>query len=135
MIGEGREHDELVADLKATLAAQRELGPEMDDDLVELVVARVDNDFASQVAARVAPRQPHRPRERSRRAGRPGLPPAGLILVLLLFVGPAIFGTHAHVFPIFALILLMGIFSGHFASHHHRGHRQLQARILSPCVD
>jgi hypothetical protein len=36
------EHDDLAADLKMTLAARRELGPEMDDELIELFLARVD---------------------------------------------------------------------------------------------
>lgn len=127
----GREHDEIAADLKATLAARRELGPEMDDELVELLLTRVDGYITSQVAGQVAHQNAHvRDRRRSRN-DLSGFPPSlhpwrsFLMLAVFLLAGSIVFGAHVHAFPVVAMVILLAVFLSHRGCQGNRGARQL----------
>src|SRR5947209_9080642 len=55
--------DDIATDLKLILAARRDIGPELDDELVDLFLARVDAYIDSRVAApAIVRRDPARPR-------------------------------------------------------------------------
>jgi hypothetical protein len=98
--------DDLAGDLKATLAARRELGPEMDDELVELMLARVDGYVQEQLRqrsapARVSPAPPAAPASRASGA------PIPLLVLLFVFLAASALGlVHVGTFA-FAIGLLL----------------------------
>jgi hypothetical protein len=109
------DHKEIAADLKATLAARRDLGPEMDDELVELFLARVDRYIDAQLTHQVVPRPSKVPSPPPRPHSVANIPPSlaawqgfvalGLCLLFLSIV----FGAHVHAFPPVAIVILLAV--------------------------
>ena len=117
-----QEHDDIASDLKATLAARRELGPEMDDELVELFLARVD----SYIKAQVASQRRARPRKRRKAQGDgPGFPRPLLAFALFLFLLSLVFGVHAPTVPLVAVALLLAAMFSHRGCSAKHDSRQL----------
>lgn len=100
------EHDELATELKATLAARRELGPDMDDALVETFLDKVDQHVKERVSAETAQRRP-RPAVRAGFAFPPYLVPVLALLVIVVLLA-----TQVHAFPFFGVIFFFMVFGG-----------------------
>ena len=115
-----QDSNELATELRATLAARRELGPEMDDVLVDGFMERVNAYVDARVASvsrsgRTAPMD-----GRPRRTGIPG----PLLFILLLFlVLPMLGMVHVHFFPILAFVLLILFVTR--SRHWHRPHPRI----------
>jgi hypothetical protein len=106
------ERDELATELKATLAARRELGPEMDDVLVDSFLEKVDRHVREQVNAEAT---------HSRRPliERPSMAfPTQWLPVLALVVIAVMLLAHVHLFPFF-----IGIFFISMGFGRRRGYR------------
>jgi len=87
-------HSELSNDLKASVAARRELGPDLEDQVLEAFLARVQTQIDARVAQQVAGSRPITPPKRT--AGSKYNPTEivgatfGIAIPLVLFAG--IFG-------------------------------------------
>lgn len=99
--------DELTADVKATLAARRELGPEMDDELVDLLMARVDSYVQSRLDSERRPQFRAAPVPPPVHRGM-GIPHPLLVLLVGVFVLVPILGlVHVHAFPLVVVLVLI----------------------------
>jgi hypothetical protein len=101
---------EVRADLKAALEARRELGPEMEEHVVEAFLARIDQRVQAQVAQQVAVSQPSRPvRTHHENRKAPWVLPAslGLAIPLCAIAGDAAQGVG--IIGVLALILIINV--------------------------
>jgi hypothetical protein len=104
------EHDDIALDLKATLAARRELGPDMDDETVALLLARVDQYIESQMSGQLSHGQSQVRARRPARSAPRGISPGLLVLAVFLLGASIAFGAHVHAFPPIAMMILFIVF-------------------------
>src|SRR5436305_4439091 len=105
-----QQRDEVATDLKATLAAWREIGADMNSDLVDVLMARIDGYVASEVARRtdhLTPALRRSSRQRPARRHHTAQATAwGRFVVLAAFLAAVslAFGVHVHAVPVIAAV-------------------------------
>jgi hypothetical protein len=102
---------ELAPDLRASVEARRELGPDMEDQLVESFLARIDNRIAAKVDEQVARQLPKRAAG-GRTGGLHNLPEPALVVGGSLALAIPLMGAGGEfaAIPVMVAVVLINLF-------------------------
>lgn len=102
---------ELAPDLRASVEARRELGPDMEDQLVESFLARLDNRIAAKVDEQVARQLPKRAAG-GRTGGLHNLPEPALVVGGSLALAIPLMGAGGEfaAIPVMVAVVLINLF-------------------------
>jgi hypothetical protein len=98
---------ETRAELRASVAARRELGPEMEDQVIEAFLARIEQRVQAQVAQQMSAARPVRPKKGKSNDNPTEIVGASFGIAVPLMVVAGIWGQAPGIIAVVAMVLLI----------------------------